>query len=60
MVCGTAVQGDARYRHCWSVRFAHGAVIDSSRDHPDHVRFADERFRPVADDRVSIDYRHRR
>ncbi len=54
---GTAVAEDARYRHCWLVTFTHPAVIDSYREHPAHRDFADHRFRPVAGDRVSIDYR---
>ena len=54
---GRAVKEDADYRYCWRVRFCHPAVIDSYRDHPDHVAFADERFRPYAGGRVSIDYR---
>lgn len=53
---GTSVKPDSRYRHCWVVRFVHPRVIDSYRDHPDHVAFADQRFRPVAGDRVSIDF----
>lgn len=53
---GRAVRPDARYRYCWLVRFAHPAVIESYRDHPDHVAFADMRFRPLAPDRLSIDY----
>lgn len=47
----------ARYRYCWLVRFTHQAVIDSYRDHPLHVAYADEFFRPAAQDRMSIDYR---
>ena len=54
---GQAVKEDAQYRFCWLVTFCHPAVIDSYRDHPDHRRFADERFRPYAGGRVSIDYR---
>jgi fructose-bisphosphate aldolase class II len=54
---GVAVQEGARYRYSWNVRFCHPLVIDSYRDHPDHVAFADAWFRPVAEDRVSIDYR---
>ncbi|HEB98599.1 MAG TPA: fructose-bisphosphate aldolase, partial [Thiotrichales bacterium] len=44
-------------RFCWLIRFVHPAVIDSYREHPEHLRFADELFRPVAGDRISIDYR---
>lgn len=53
---GNAMRPDARYRHCWLVRFVHPRVIASYRDHPAHVAFADERFRPAAPDRVSIDF----
>lgn len=53
---GTAVTPDAKYRQCWLVRFAGEAVIPSYRDHPLHKAFADGWFRPVAGDRVSIDY----
>jgi hypothetical protein len=53
---GRSVRLDAKYRWCWLVRFAHPAVIDAYREHPDHVSYADHRFRPIADDRISIDY----
>ncbi len=53
---GEALKDGARYRYCWNVRFCHPAVVDSYRDHPDHVAFADDRFRPVAADRISIDF----
>jgi len=53
---GHAVQEDAGYRHCWVVRFTDRAVIDSYRDHPDHRQFANDRFRPYAGGRLSIDY----
>lgn len=53
---GRAVQEKAGYRYTWVVKFCHPAVIDSYRDHPDHVAFADTHFRPIAGDRVSIDY----
>jgi fructose-bisphosphate aldolase class II len=53
---GEAVQTDAAYRYTWLVRFCHPAVIDSYRDHPAHVAFADQCFRPVAGNRLTIDY----
>lgn len=53
---GQALKPDAKYRYCWLVRFANAAVIESYRDHPDHVAFADHEFRPVANERVSVDY----
>ncbi len=58
VITGTSVAEGAAYRHCWLVRFAHPAVIDSYRDHPAHKRFADDLFRPLAADRISIDYQH--
>jgi fructose-bisphosphate aldolase class II len=54
---GEAVEDAAGYRYCWNVEFCHPAVIGSYRQHPAHVRFADKRFRPIAGDRISIDYR---
>lgn len=54
---GKAMKSDDRYRYTWLVKFCHPAVIDSYREHPDHVDFADNLFRPVAGKRISIDYR---
>ena len=53
---GRAVKEDAGYRWCWLIRFAHVEVIDSYREHPDHKQYADSSFRPVAGDRISIDF----
>jgi len=56
VITGHAVKEDAQYRYTWLVRFCHPAVIDSYRDHPTHVAFADSLFRPIAGGRISIDY----
>ncbi len=53
---GEAVKQGADYRFSWLIRFASEAVIASYRDHPDHVAFADNLFRPIAGGRISIDY----
>jgi len=53
---GEAIQTDASYRYTWLVRFCHPAVIDSYREHPAHVAFANNQFRPVAGNRISIDF----
>jgi fructose-bisphosphate aldolase, class II len=53
---GWTVTEGARYRFCWLVQFAHENVIAGYRDHPAHVAFANEVFRPIAGDRISIDY----
>ncbi|MES0328496.1 MAG: Dabb family protein, partial [Gammaproteobacteria bacterium] len=53
---GEAVKENSKFRFCWLVRFCHKAVIDTYREHPDHIAFANKLFRQVADDRISIDY----
>lgn len=53
---GEAIKQDAGYRYIWLVQFCHPAVIDSYREHPAHVAFADNLFRPVAGKCISIDY----
>jgi len=53
---GKALQQDARYSCSWHIRFCHPAVVDFYRQHPDHRAFADNWFRPVAADRISIDF----
>lgn len=54
---GVAVSERAAYRYLLIVDFADEGVIDSYRDHPIHVRFADEVFRPLAVDRITTDFR---
>lgn len=53
---GRALTGKAQFRYCWLIEFAHPKVIDSYRDHPEHVEYANRLFRPVALDRLSTDY----
>ncbi len=53
---GKAMRDQDRYRYTWLVQFCHPNVIESYKHHPLHVAFADELFRPVAGDRISIDY----
>ncbi len=53
---GTAIDADARYRHCWLIGFASAAARDHYRTHPEHVAYADGVFRPIAPDRVRVDY----
>ncbi len=56
VITGKAVQEGAKYRFSWLIEFVHERVIGSYREHPTHVDFADRLFRPIADDRISIDY----
>lgn len=53
---GHAIQSDAKFKHCWVVRFSDQAVVDSYKNHPAHVDYADTHFRPVAGDRITIDF----
>ena len=59
VVTGTSVAEGSPYRYCWAVRFTHPAVIDSYRDHADHQAFANGLFRPLAADRITIDFQHK-
>jgi fructose-bisphosphate aldolase class II len=56
VVAGWAVTDRPKYRYCWLVEFVHENVIDVYRDHPLHLQFANELFRPVAGDRITIDF----
>ena len=56
IVTGHSVQDDDSYRYTWIIRFCHRAVIESYRNHQLHVAFANTLFRPVAGERISIDY----
>lgn len=54
---GSVADKSARYHHCWLIRFASAAVIDSyNQQHPAHVAFADRLFRPAAVDHRIADY----
>jgi fructose-bisphosphate aldolase, class II len=53
---GWAVNQESRYRCCWLVEFAHPGVIATYRDNPEHTTFANQLFRPIAGDRISIDF----
>ncbi|MGD8926686.1 MAG: ketose-bisphosphate aldolase [Thioalkalispiraceae bacterium] len=56
VITGKAVVNNAKYQFCWLIEFVHQNVINSYREHPDHVAFADTLFRPLASDRISIDF----
>jgi fructose-bisphosphate aldolase class II len=53
---GKAIRKQGAYRYCWLIRFAHESVIDSYKNHPIHVAYADTFFRPLAVERISNDY----
>ena len=56
VITGEALTENADYQYCWIMYFCHPAVIDSFREHPDHVAFANKLFRPAAAKRIRIDY----
>lgn len=53
---GTTISAQNKYAYCWLIRFAHAAVIESYKQHPLHVAYADEVFRPQAADRITNDF----
>ena len=56
VLTGTAVREESKYKFCWLIEFVHEKVIENYRQHPEHVAFANNLFRPIAGDRVSIDF----
>jgi Stress responsive A/B Barrel Domain len=54
---GVAVEESARYRYLFDIGFADESVVETYRTHPAHMRFAEEEFRPLAQDRITTDYR---
>jgi fructose-bisphosphate aldolase class II len=54
---GIALTPGARYQYFFDIGFRDESVIESYRHDPAHVRFADEEFRPLAPDRLTVDYR---
>jgi fructose-bisphosphate aldolase class II len=53
---GQAVAENAPYRHAWLIRFAAEPVIAAYDRHPDHVAYAGGQFRPIAAERLKVDY----
>ena len=53
---GTAVGGEAKYRHCLLVRLASREVITASSKQPDQSRFAKNPLQHNAMNRVAIDF----
>ena len=53
---GKTLNDSDRYRYCWRIQFASAAVVDSYREHPVHVSYADTYFRPKAGDRLTEDF----
>ena len=56
VVPGRAVDGGRRYQNIWLIRFAAPEVIESYKHDPAHVAYADGIFRPLAEDRLTIDF----
>lgn len=54
---GKAINANARYQFCWIMTLASEKAATYYRAHPTYVEFADSCFRPIADDRLSIDFR---
>lgn len=53
---GRALASEARYAWAWFVRFAAREVVNVYARHPEHLAYADGRFRPHAPDRLTLDF----
>ena len=53
---GVSVTENARYRYTFVIDLSDEQALQRYRDHPIHVAFADAYFRPIAPDRITIDY----
>lgn len=56
VVVGSTANPNARYHHCWLIRFSAPEVAESYKRHPAHKEFADRLFRPAASDRLTTDF----
>jgi hypothetical protein len=53
---GTTVTQNARYRYTFVIDLLDEQALQHYRDHPIHIAFADNHFRPLATDRITTDY----
>ncbi|QBD77141.1 Dabb family protein [Ktedonosporobacter rubrisoli] len=53
---GVAVTENSRYSYTFVIDLRDESTISSYRQHPIHIAFADEHFRPLALDRITTDY----
>jgi fructose-bisphosphate aldolase class II len=53
---GRALAPEACYQWAWLVRFAAQEVVGTYARHPEHLAYADGRFRPHAPDRLTINF----
>jgi fructose-bisphosphate aldolase class II len=56
VITGWPTLDNQKFRFCWILEFVHEKVIASYRDHPEHIAFANAIFRPMAVDRLSLDF----
>ncbi len=53
---GMALAENVRYRYNFVIDLLDEQALQEYRDHPLHVAFADQYFRPLATDRITTDY----
>jgi fructose-bisphosphate aldolase class II len=56
VISGWTVPEGLRFRLCWLVELAHERVVESWRERPDHAALAGKLLRPIAGDRIRIDF----
>ncbi|HED33825.1 MAG TPA: fructose-bisphosphate aldolase [Gammaproteobacteria bacterium] len=53
---GKAMQGNAQYTFCWSVRFTHRTALEHFHQHSEFKIFLKQQFNPAVCDVIRIDY----
>jgi fructose-bisphosphate aldolase class II len=56
VISGWTVREALRFRLCWLVELAHERVVESWRERPDHATLVGKLLRPIAGDRIRIDF----
>ena len=56
LLVGKCVNPEPEYDYALSMYFEDEKALDAYRDHPDHVRFRDERFKPHLSAIKGLDY----
>ncbi|MFL5661597.1 MAG: Dabb family protein [Ktedonobacteraceae bacterium] len=53
---GAAIAANARYRYNFTIDLRDEGALRIYQEHPIHVAFANNHFRPMAPDRITTDY----
>jgi hypothetical protein len=56
VISGWGVREELRFRLCWLTELAHQKVVETWRERPEHAALAGKLLRPIAGDRLTIDF----